>query len=244
LQTIEALSKVEGVIVVEDRAMQMPTVPSRGTPRWVLKGCMKNTSTLTKLCTALDIQYSNNMDGIVHLIRQTAADDRRLPVEPAQPAELRLLPVEGFVQLEIPVPDFQETDRFQIHWARCTGTKTFRNGGSRNNWVWVQPGGEANYGDLQEGVVAGLLGPFKIRNILSEAAAVHRLALVGILDPISGGRFHIRSGHIRVGNRITGRDMRTVSIGAVIGQAQVIPSGEKQWIVNHRIHLRTFNEIY
>ena len=89
-----------------------------------------------------------------------------------------------------------------------------------------------------------MLAPFTIRHILSEAAAVHRLALVRILDPINGGRFHIPSGHIQVGNRINGHDMRIVSIGAVIEQAQVIPSGEKQWIVNHRIDQRTFNEIY
>jgi len=92
--------------------------------------------------------------------------------------------------------------------------------------------------------VAQLLVLFKIRNILSEAAAVHRLALVRILNPINGGKFHILSGHIRVGNRINCQDMRILSIGAVIGQAQVIPSCEKQWIVNHWINLRTFNEIY
>ena len=92
--------------------------------------------------------------------------------------------------------------------------------------------------------MARLLALFKIRNILSQAAALHRLALDRILDPINGGSFHIPSGHIRVGNRINGRDMRIVSIAAVIGQAQVIPSGEKPWIVNHRINLRTFNEIY
>jgi len=63
---------------------------------------------------------------------------------PADPTELGLLPVEGFAQLEIPVADFQETDRFQIHRARCSGTKAFRNGGPRNDWVWVQTGGEAN----------------------------------------------------------------------------------------------------
>jgi len=240
-QTIEALSKVEGVIVVEDSGMEMPTVSSRSTPLQVLKCQMKNTRTLTELCTALDIHYSNMMEEILHFIRQTAADDRRLPVDPA---ELRLLPVEGFAQLEIPVPDFQETEMFQIHRARCTGIKAFRNGGSRNDWVWVQTAGEANYGDLRGGVVAQLLALFKIRNILSEAAAVHRLALVCILDPINGSGFHIPSGHIRVGNRIHGRDMRIVSIGAVIGQAQVIPSREKQWIVNHRIHLRMFNDIY
>jgi len=195
LQTIEALLKVEGVIVVEDSGMEMPTVPSRSTPRRVLKDRMKNTSTLTEICTALrlDIHYSNMMEEILHFIRQTAADDRRLP---ADSAELVLLSVEGFAQLEIPVPDVQETDRFQIHRARCTGTRAFCNGGSRNDWVWVQTGGEANYGDLWGRVVARLLAVFKIRNIVSEAAAVHRLALVRILDPINGGRFYIPSGHI------------------------------------------------
>jgi len=241
LQSIEALSKVGGVIVVEDSGMEMPTVPNRRTPHRVLKGHMKNTSTLTELCTALDIHYSNMMEEILCFIRHTAADDGQLP---ADPAELRLLPIEGFAQLQIPVPDFQETDWFQIHWARCTEQKAFRNGISRNYLVWVQIGGEANYGDLQGRVVLRLLALFKIRNILSEAAAVYRLALVLILDPINGGRFHIPSGPIRVGNRINGRDMQIVSIGAVIGQPQVIPSGNKQWIVDHRIDLRIFNEIY
>jgi len=220
--------------------MEMPTVPSRSTPPRVLKGRMKNTSTLPELCPALDIHYSNMMKEILCFIRQTPADELWWP---ADPAELRLLPVEGFAQLEITVLDFQETETCQIYRARCTGTRAFHNGGSRNDWVWVQTGGEANYGDLRGRVVTQLLALFKIRNILSEAAAVHRLALVRILDLINSGRFHILSGHIRVGKRINGRYMRIVSIGAVIGQAQVISSGEKQWIVNHRIDLRTFNEI-
>ena len=139
-------------------------------------------------------------------------DDRRLP---ADPTELGVLPVEGFAQLEIPVADFQESDRFQIHRARCIETKAFRNGGSRNDWVWVYTGGEAKYGYLRKRVVAWLLALFKIRNILSEVGAVHRLALVCILDPVNSGRFHIASGHIRVGRRVNGRDMRIVSIGAV-----------------------------
>jgi len=56
--------------------MEMPTIASRSTPRQVLNGCMKNTSTLTELCTALDIHYSNMMEEILRLIRQTAADDQ------------------------------------------------------------------------------------------------------------------------------------------------------------------------
>jgi len=85
---------------------------------------------------------------------------------------------------------------------------------------------------------------FKIKHIVSEAGAVHWLALVCILDPVNSGRFHIARGYIRVGRRVNGRDMRIVSIGAVIGQAQVMPSRERPWIVNHMIDLQTFNEIY
>jgi len=89
-----------------------------------------------------------------------------------------------------------------------------------------------------------LLALFKVRNILSEAAAVHWLALVCILDPRNSSRVAIASGHSRVGTRVNGRDKRLVSIVGVIGQAQVIPSGERQWIVTQRIDLWTFNEVY
>jgi len=57
---------------------------------------------------------------------------------------------------------------------------------------------------LRGRLVARLLALFMTRNILSKAAAGHRLALVRILDPINGGRFHIPCGYIRVGNRING----------------------------------------
>jgi len=144
------------------------------------------------------------MQQILRFTRQTAADDCWLP---ADSTELGLLPVEGFAQPEIPVADFEETDGFQIHRARCTGTKAFRNGGPRNDWVGVQTGGEANSGDLRGRVVPRLLALFTIRNILIEVEAVHRLAKVGVLDPVNSGRFHIVSGHIRVRRRVNGRDM-------------------------------------
>jgi len=76
--------------------------------------------------------------------------------------------------------------------------------------------------------VARLLAIFKIRNVLSKAAGVDRLALVCMLNPINGGRFPLASGHRRVGKRSTGRDIRIVAIGAVIGQGHVIPSRERQ----------------
>ena len=76
--------------------------------------------------------------------------------------------------------------------------------------------------------MAQLLALLKIRNILSEAGAVHRLAVVCIRDPVNSGRFYIASRHIRVCRWVNSCDMRIVSIGAVIGQAQVIPGGERQ----------------
>jgi len=114
------------------------------------------------------------MQEMLRFIKQTAADD---PPLPADPTKLQLLPIERFTQLEIPVSDFQEADVFQIYQARCTEPKAFHNGSARNDWVWVQTGGEESYGDLRGRVVAPLLALFKIRNVLSEAAGVHRLAI-------------------------------------------------------------------
>ena len=92
--------------------------------------------------------------------------------------------------------------------------------------------------------MACLVGLFKIRNILREAGGVWLLALLRVLDLINAGRFHLASGHILVGKRTSSRDMPIVDIGTVIGQEHVIPSGKRQWMVNHRIDQRTFNEIY
>ena len=73
-----------------------------------------------------------------------------------------------------------------------------------------------------------VVGLLKIRNILSEAGGVRRLALLVMLDRLNAGRFHLVSGYILMGKRTSGRDMRIVDIGTVIEQAHVIPSGERQ----------------
>ena len=241
LQTIEALSKAGNAFVMGNGVMEAPA-SSRSAPRQLLKGrMMQNIGTLTELWRARNIDYSDMIAEMLRFIKQTIADNQRLS---SDRTELESLPVEQFTHFEIPVSDFQEADVSQIHCARCTGTKAFRNGDPRNDWIWVQAGGEEIYGDLRGRVVARLLAIFKIRNILSGAGDVHRLALVRILDHVGTGRFHRGSGHIRVSKRPNGRDMRTVGIGAVIEQAHVIPSGERQWMANHRIDLRTFNKIY
>ena len=187
LRMIEALSKAENAFIMGNGRVEAPA-SCRSAPRRVLKDrIMENIGTLTELCRALNIVYSDMIEEMLRFIRQTIADDQRLP---SDRTELGSLPLEQFTHLEILVPDFQDTDVFQIHRARCTGTKTFGNGGSRNDLVWVQAGGEESYGDLRGRVVAQLLALFKISNILSGAGVVHRLALVRILDPVGAGRFH------------------------------------------------------
>ena len=109
LQTIEALSKADNIMRVGNVPMEMPDSSSRSVPRRVLRGRRKNTNTLVELSLVLDINYSDMVEGLLCYIKQGVADEGQLP---ADSTELGLLPLERFTQLEIPVPDFQETDVF------------------------------------------------------------------------------------------------------------------------------------
>jgi len=40
------------------------------------------------------------------------------------------------------------------------------------------------------------------------------------------------------------REFTVVDIGTILGQGHLIPEGDRRWIVNSRIDLRTFNEVY
>jgi len=188
LQTLDVLLKAENVVAKEGTGRETAAAPRR-----ILKGRMKNVSTQTELCRTCNIDSGDIMEEMLRFTKQTVADDHLLS---SDPTELGLVPVEQFMNLEIPVPDFQETDVFQIHRACSTGTMAFRSGSPRNDWVWIQAGGDDSYGDLRGRWVAQLLALFKIRNVFSEAAGVRRLALLRVLDAINSGRFHLASGHI------------------------------------------------
>jgi len=73
-----------------------------------------------------------------------------------------------------------------------------------------------------------LLALFKIRNIFSKAAGVRYVALLHVLNAINSGRFHLVSGHIRVGKQRSGCEKGIVDIGTEIGQAHVILIREGQ----------------
>jgi len=236
LQTLDIFFKAENLVAIEGTGRETAAAPRR-----ILKGQMMNVSTLTELCRTCNIDYGDIIEEMLRFTKQTVADNHPLS---SDPTKMGLLPVEQFTHLEILVADFQKMDVFQIHRARSTGTMAFRSGSPRNDWVLIQVGGEDSYGDLRGRGVAQLLALFKIRTVFSEASGVRRLALLRVLDPINSGRFYLATGHIRVGKRRSDREMRIVDIGTVIGQGHVIPTREGQWIVNHRIDRRAFNEIY
>ena len=120
LQTIEQHAKTDNEIRFGNVRTEMVTSSSRSEPQRVLRSRVKNTNTLIKLSQVLEIDYSDMIRQILRYIKQTMAEEPQLPTNPT---ELVFLPVERFTQLEIPVLDFQETDVFQIHRARCTGKK-------------------------------------------------------------------------------------------------------------------------
>jgi len=80
LQTMEALMKT-GVIVVGDSGMEMVTSSSRSAPWRILKGHM-NIGMISELCRAQEIEYCDMMEKMLRFIKQTAADDPRLPADP------------------------------------------------------------------------------------------------------------------------------------------------------------------
>ena len=121
LLTMEALQKANdefetGNVGVSNQGIR----PTPQTPWRALRGRTRNGGTVFELCLALEIHYDDLAVELINYLRQTMADERQLPVDTC---EQKVLPAEQFTQLKIPVPDFQETDIFQVHRARCTGRK-------------------------------------------------------------------------------------------------------------------------
>ena len=127
---MEALLKMDDEVETGNVGVSnQGTRPTPQTPRRALKGRTQNVGTAFELSLELEIHYDDLAVELINYVRQTLADERQLPVDPS---ELKFLPDEQFTQLENPVPDFQETDTFQVQGARCTGRKSFRNSRARN----------------------------------------------------------------------------------------------------------------
>jgi len=122
LQTIKELSKTDDKIRIGNVRTEMATSTTYSVPRRILRSRAMNSNTLIELCRVLKIDYSDMIEEMLRYIKQITADEQRLRTNTT---ELGFLPIERFTQLEIPVPDFQETGVFRIHCARCTGKNSF-----------------------------------------------------------------------------------------------------------------------
>ena len=138
---------------------------------------------------------------------------------------------------------FQETDVYDIHRARCTGSRLFRNQASKNDCVWIQVGGEQMYGGLRRRLPAKILALFKIKDY-TQQDAVYRLAGVQLMNVVNSGRPSDVHGLLTVYLRDDARELTIVDIGTILGLAHLILETDRRWLVNSRIDLRTFNEIY
>ena len=99
------------------------------------------------------------------------------------------------------------------------------------------------YGAQRGRLPAKLVALFKIRDYTCENA-VHRVPAVRMLSAVNSGFQSDIHGLVTVHMREDAREFIIVDIGTIHGLAHLIPKGEQRWLVNSRIDLRTFNEVY
>jgi len=98
------------------------------------------------------------------------------------------------------------------------------------------------YSALRGRLRAKLVALFKIKDCSLDT--VRRLAGVQMLSPVNSGRPSDIHSLVTVQLREDAPEFTFVDIGTILGLAHLIPEGDRRWLVNSRIDLRTFNEIY
>jgi len=208
--------------------------------RRILKGRREDVSNMTDFSRVLGVSIQIIYRGLIRYSQPNLPLERRLPEDPEI---LESLPVKRLTQLEIPVLAFQETEIYNIQRGRCIGALNFRNHGSRNDWVLVLAGTEDMYGALQGRLPAKLVALFKIRDYRCEDR-VRRLTGVHFVSAVNSGRISDVHSLVTVQMKEDAREFTVVDIGTILGLAYLIPEGDRRGIVNSRMDLRTFNEVY
>jgi len=99
------------------------------------------------------------------------------------------------------------------------------------------------YGGLRGRLQAKLVALLKTRDPRCENT-VRRVAGVHLLTPVHSGRLSDLHGLVTVQMREDTRGFTIVDIGTILGLAHLIREEDRRWLVNSRIDLRTFNEVY
>jgi len=226
--------------VVEHLEKTRPA-PTPTAHRRILKERRDNIHDVVHFGRACDISPDTICPELIRYSRLSLPSERPLP---ENPAILRALRVELLTQLEILVQAFQESGLYDIHRARYAGTGLFRNQTTRNDCVWIQAGGENMYGALMGRLPARLIALFKIPSGYMPQDTVYRLPGVQFMSLVGSGRPSDVHGLVTIQLREVPRELTIVDIGTIIGLAHLIPQTERPWLVNSRIDLCTFNEIY
>jgi len=208
--------------------------------RRIPKGPQDDVSNVLDFSKVSGVSRESICRELIRYSRHNLPTERQLP---QGHVILQSLPVELITQLEIPVVAFQESDVYDIHRAQCPGPLHFRNQGSRNDSAWVQAGSEEMYGALRGRLPAKLVALFKSRDNTCENA-LRRGAAVRMLSAVNSGFPSAIHGLVTVQMREDAREFTIVDVGTIHSLAHLIPEGERRWLVNSRIVLRKFNEVY
>jgi len=73
---------------------------------------------------------------------------------------------------------------------------------------------------------------------------VRRVVAVRMLSAVNSGFPSDIHGLVTLQMREDAPKFMIVDVGTIHGLAHLIPEGDRRWLVNSRIDLRTFNEVY
>jgi hypothetical protein len=208
-------------------------------------------------------------DDMYSCVKVLSALSSRFPDE----SSLWSAPASRFTSLEIPVRHFSSRE-WQSQTARSTGTQSWHNGPSRNDWVWVNYNEDyhpdtfrnkeraqtqkrreeakkcqnsVKYGALRGRLPAQLMCLFKLVDPNGE---VWHLALIRSTSVYQSGAVDSASGLVRVVNRTGGvqHNLKIISASRIDGCAHLVPEDpgpeNRVWWVNSVIDLTTWNTIY
>ena len=159
------------------------------------------------------------------------------------------LPPELFNQLQVPVPSFDNPREHDINHIRCA--VSFRQQCCQHDWAWIKEGDEMQFGALLGRLPGQVESLFKVQD--QNFGYSHQLALGRMLRPgPDGGAVDPHYGLVKgtYARGKTGSDFAVINISSICGIAHILPvypfkADEcETWLVNSRIDLSTFNEIY
>ena len=167
-----------------------------------------------------------------------------LPVDMVSLAEIGRFPTHYYTKQSVAMAQFQG-EGVQTHNVWCIAGKAFRKMGKlRNDWVWVRRRGKskAANGELDGRIVGKPGGLFSMWDHVNK---VHEVVLVLLLSVRGSRKLGGDKGMVRMECRNTGKELRIMQIGDIEGMAYLIGlKRDRVWLVNNRIDLNTWNELY